>query len=70
MKMTDDRLSAIIAESQHNQRTNPAAAADQQYQPEEWTPEMEAELMRNRYGTDEERLSTLLAEQNERTRRT
>lgn len=70
MKMTDDRLSAIIAESQHNQRTNPAAAADRQYQPEEWTPEMEAELMRNRFGTDEERLSTLLAEQNERTRRT
>lgn len=69
MKMTE-RLAAIIRAQGDNMRTNPAVAADVQYRPAEWTPDMEAELIAKRYGTDAERIDRLIAEQNERTRRT
>lgn len=68
--MTDERLSAIVRAQGENIRSNPAVAADVQYKPAQWTPDMEAELVANRYGTERERIDKLVAEQNERTRRT
>lgn len=68
MKMTDERLRAVINDGLRNQRTNPAVAADVQYKPAEWTAEQEAELVANRYGTERERIDKLIAEHNERNR--
>lgn len=70
--MTEDdaRLRAIINESKRNNVANPAVAADLQYKPHHWTPAEEAELVQKLHGTDAERLDALIAENNERIRRT
>lgn len=68
--MTDDaRLRAMISDSTRNERVNEAVAADVAHKPAEWTPEQEAELIQRLHGTDAERLDRLIAEQNERIRR-
>ena len=54
------RLRATIAESQRNERENPAVAAAMEHAPVAWTAEQEAELVANIYGTEAERIAKML----------
>jgi len=66
----DERLRAIIRESERNARTNPAVAADTRYKPSTWTDAQTAALMREIHGDERERIDRLIAEANEENRRT
>ncbi|WP_139305271.1 hypothetical protein [Microbacterium hydrocarbonoxydans] len=46
-----------------------ALAAEQAYKPHQWTPEQEAELVERVHGTEREWIDRMIAEQNERQRR-
>ncbi|MEJ1091956.1 hypothetical protein [Microbacterium istanbulense] len=64
---TEREMRALIAESEHNRRTNPALEAER-YRPTEWTPEMERELVERVHGDERARIDRLIAEHNEAQR--
>ena len=70
MSENNDRLRAIINDAKRSDVLRDAAlVAEQQYRPAQWTPAMEAELVERLHGTDAERLDALIAENNERIRK-
>ncbi|WP_404435175.1 hypothetical protein LG322_08450 [Microbacterium aerolatum] len=65
----DPYMRAVIDQSLQNERSNPAVAADVEYKPAEWTEEQTAELIERQHGDERERIDRLVAENNERIRR-
>ena len=67
MTFEEERWNAIRNASLRNERENPAVQAE--YRPEQFTPEMERELVEKVHGTEAERIDRLVAEFNEAQRK-